>query len=82
MKFLFVQEMIEDEGFIIYVDECCDGLWRKIAKRTKLIVEAERLGQIEVAGDTLECLQETHEREIKRLAASTDILIESREGIF
>nr|GEZ25609.1 hypothetical protein [Tanacetum cinerariifolium] len=68
-RFWFVQEIVEEEGLLKFLRDRCDYLRRKSARRHVLIFEMEALGERRVAVDSLECLKQTHAREIAKLAA-------------
>ncbi|GKF92146.1 hypothetical protein Tco_0278865, partial [Tanacetum coccineum] len=58
-----------------------DDLRRHRARRRVLIGEMEALGARGVAVDCLDCLKQTQARETDKLAAWTEVLVETQAGI-
>ncbi|GJZ04641.1 hypothetical protein Tco_0537916 [Tanacetum coccineum] len=81
MRFWFVQEIAEEEGFPKFLRDHCDDLRRRNARRRLLIGEMEALGAREVAVDCLDCLKQTQAREIDKFSALTEVLFETRASI-
>ncbi|PWA92259.1 zinc finger protein [Artemisia annua] len=81
-KFLFSQEMTEDEGFLIRTGEECNQLRAKIEKREHNITETKTFGTFhDAATKAWDCLVETQEREEQRLRAlTTNFFSLSMEG--
>ncbi|GJR05577.1 hypothetical protein Tco_0528561 [Tanacetum coccineum] len=81
MRFLFVQEIAEEEGLLKFLRDCYDDLRRKSVRRRVLIREMESLGEHGVAVDSLECLKQTHARETAKLTDLTDVMAETLADI-
>ncbi|GJX31608.1 hypothetical protein Tco_0241463 [Tanacetum coccineum] len=81
MWFWFVQEIAKEEGLLKFLRDHCDDLRRKNVRRRVLIREMEALGEHGVVVDSLESLKQTHAREIAKLVALTDSIVESLAGI-
>ncbi|GJY47955.1 hypothetical protein Tco_0437911, partial [Tanacetum coccineum] len=81
MRFWFVQEIAEEEGFAKFLRDRYDDLRRHINKRHVLIGEMEALRVRGVAVDCLECLTETQAKETDKLASLTEVLVEIQAGI-
>nr|GFC00446.1 hypothetical protein [Tanacetum cinerariifolium] len=77
----FVQEIAEEEWFLNFLRDRCDDLRRPSARRRVLISEMEALGARGVAVDSLDCLKQTQARETGKLAALTEVLLETQAGI-
>ncbi|GKC93770.1 hypothetical protein Tco_1159212 [Tanacetum coccineum] len=67
----------EEEGFLKFFHDRCDDLRRRNARRHVLIGEMEALGARGVVVDCLECLKQTHAREIDKLAALKEVMVET-----
>nr|GEU91428.1 hypothetical protein [Tanacetum cinerariifolium] len=59
MRFWFVQEIAEEEGFLRFLRVRCDDMRRRNARRCVLIGEMEALGARGVAVDSLDSLKQT-----------------------
>ncbi|GJZ92145.1 hypothetical protein Tco_1298688 [Tanacetum coccineum] len=81
MRFWFVQEIAEKEGLLRFLNDRCDDLRRKSARRCVLIRKIEALGDRRVVVDYLECLKQTHTRETAKLTSLTDVMAETLAGI-
>ncbi|GJU56864.1 hypothetical protein Tco_1234630 [Tanacetum coccineum] len=81
IRFWFVQEISKEEGFLNFLRDRCDDLRRRSARRHMLIGKIEALGARWVAVDSLYCLKQTHARETDKLAALTEVLVETQAGI-
>ncbi|GJU50741.1 hypothetical protein Tco_1220296 [Tanacetum coccineum] len=81
MWFWFVQEITEEEGFLKFLRDRCDDLRRRNARCRVLIGEMEALGARRVAIECLDCLKQTQARETDKLAALTEVLVETQAGI-
>nr|GEX99676.1 hypothetical protein [Tanacetum cinerariifolium] len=81
MRFWFVQEIVEEEGFVNFIRNRCDDLRRRNAMHHVLIGEMKALGARGVAVDYLDCLKQTQARETGKLAALTEVLAKTRVGI-
>ncbi|GJZ68134.1 hypothetical protein Tco_0631374 [Tanacetum coccineum] len=82
MRFWFVQEISEEEGFLNFLRDRYDDLRRCNARRRVLIGEMEALGAHVVAVDSLYCLKQTHAKETDKLATLTEVLVETQASIY
>ncbi|GJU66761.1 hypothetical protein Tco_1253020 [Tanacetum coccineum] len=71
IRFWFMQEIAEEEGFLKFLRDRCDDLRRRCARLRVLIGEMEALGTRGVAIDCLDCLKQTQARETNKFTALT-----------
>nr|GEV17288.1 hypothetical protein [Tanacetum cinerariifolium] len=81
MRFWFVQEITEEEGLLKFIRDHYDDLRRKSSRRRVLIRDMETLGEHGVVFDSLECLKQTHVREIAKLSGFIDVMTETLASI-
>lgn len=82
-KYLFVQELGENQGFIRKITEWCNGLHEKIDQFGVMLEEGQRFSDFDVAHwDRMECLVEAQARNgvfLQAFLQLLDVLREARE---
>ncbi|GKF52346.1 hypothetical protein Tco_0159256, partial [Tanacetum coccineum] len=79
MKFFFMQQIAEEKVFANLLCDQCDDVRRHLTNLYVMIREMEALEDRLVVFDSLECWRKTQQKENNKLAALTEMLIQTKD---